>query len=232
MTDVSWQEIIDSYKTARFCLWCPKHVDNWSRDDKKGYYHLWFAYYHAENAKEKRQLWYGRILHMMAWEYQHSAQLYVVINRYLAPCLEAYKAAMNTDEKPTDEEYKQAQELYEHYAYQLDNCCSKNYDKSCTFITGWDDSSDFQFHDSEFVSFSQDKGTATLKLKYYDLIATFVFDDVVEAAVLSIDPQYTWIDDFNCYTARHDQTQLVFDIGSIKIQCKSITMTCNKSSEA
>ena len=228
MTDVSWQDIIDSYNTARFCLWCPKGTGYWSRDDKKGYYHLWFAYYHAENAKEKRQLWYGRILHMMAWEYQHHEQLYTVLNRYLKPCLEAYKAAMNTDEKPTDEEYKQAQDLYDYYAYKFDNCCSSNYEKSCTYITGWDDSSDFQFHDSKFIAVTQDKETATLRLEYDGIFATFVFEDVIEFTARSIDPECTWIEDFNCYPARHDATQLIFDIGYIKIQCKKITITYDK----
>ena len=54
--DETWSSILEDYEAAKFALWCPDHLGNWRRDDDKGYYHMWKAYYAAITAEEKEPL--------------------------------------------------------------------------------------------------------------------------------------------------------------------------------
>lgn len=48
-----WDRIIENYKIARKCLVYSRGTDCWTRQEDKGMYHLWSAYYTALNAEEK-----------------------------------------------------------------------------------------------------------------------------------------------------------------------------------
>ena len=52
MDDI-WKVIAEDYETAKKCLWCTKHAGNWFRQEDKGRYHLWKAYYVATQAETK-----------------------------------------------------------------------------------------------------------------------------------------------------------------------------------
>lgn len=221
-----WDEIIKEYKAARYCLWCPKHCGNWSKNEDEGYYHMWRAYYLAKSSDVKQALWYARILYMVASEQQKSQSEYILLNRYLKPCMDAYAKAIQSGEAPSDAEYKNAKFLYDYYIHQEVNTKSSEeiLNKAYSYIDGWSSELDFQFHDSKVLGFSHDGSTAQLKLQYDETTVALLFEDVYEIKVLSVDPQCTWISEFYCYPTFHNDSLYIFDVGFYKIQCKKIML--------
>ena len=102
MDDI-WIAIAEDYETAKQCLWCPKAC-NWFRQEDKGRYHLWKAYYAATQAETKENLLYARILMMMNDE-QYNAWEHDRFRKYVASAKEAYEVAIREGGKlPTAKE--------------------------------------------------------------------------------------------------------------------------------
>lgn len=227
----SWDTIIEDFKKARYCLCCPKHTNNWGRNEKDGYYYLLKAYHFASNAKEKMPQWYARILYLMASENRFKQGDYVILHQYLKPCVEAYKEALSNGVKVSELEVKYATEMYEEYLY-VESCrenTDENYTKSCSYIEGFTIDDKFAFHDSKPISFTHDETSAQLVLKYDDEIRTFVFEELYSVDVASTDPETVWIFDFHCYPARRDSALLVFDVEYYKILCGKIKCISNST---
>ena len=219
-----WDTIISDYKEARHCLWCPKNANNWHREENRGYYYLWKAYHFAEEASKKRPLWYARILYMMACEQQYKQHAYDILNKYLKPCVEAYEEAMLGTEQPSKQEVESATYLYDRYAHDESHrrYTAENCDEAHALIEGLAEMPNFQFHDSQVISFSHDKETARLTLDYDGITITLLFEDVSEVFVYGADPYVTYISDFYCYPAFQADTCILFDIESYKIRCGKI----------
>ena len=92
MNDI-WNSIANDYEEAKKCLWCPKNSGVWYRDEDKGMYHLWRAYFEAVQATTKDDLLYARVLMMMNDE-QHNLHEYTRFHKYIAPAKEAYERAI------------------------------------------------------------------------------------------------------------------------------------------
>lgn len=229
----SWETIISDYKEARHCLWCPKHTNNWRREENRGYYYLWKAYHFAEAAQEKRPLWYARILYMMACEQQYKQHRYSILNRYLKPCVAAYEEAKLGTEQPTKQEVESATYLYKQYSYEQSrrSYSEENEAKAYALIEGLSDVPDFQFHDSQVIAFSHDKETARLTLNYEGITITLLFEDVAEVSVYAVDPYVAYISDFYCYPVFHADACILFDIESYKIRCGKIRVESSSDAE-
>lgn len=215
----SWETIIDDFKKARYCLCCPKHTNNWGRNEKDGYYYLLKAYHFATNATEKLPQWYARIMYLMATENRFKQSNYEILNLYLKPCVEAYREAASSGVKVPELEVKYATEMYDEYMY-VASCredTDENYIKSCSHIEGFSIDDKFAFHDSKPISFTHDNTSAQLVLKYGDEVRTFVFEDLYSVEVYSTDPETTWISDFHCYPVCRDSSLFVFDVEFYKI---------------
>lgn len=224
--DAVWTEIVEEYKTARHCLWCPKHSGNWSRDENKGYYHLWRAYHLASSAETMHPLWYARVLFMMASEQRYKQSDYIILNSYLRPCMAAYAEATQNGDMPSDDEYENAKYLYDYYSHQEANTGSsvETTERAYSYIEGLNLELNFSFHDSKVLGFSHDCDSAKLYLQYGETLITLLFEEVYEIKVSSVDPEATWILDFDCYPTFHNAQLLIFDIGFYKIQCRKISV--------
>ena len=51
-----WKQISKDYEIAKNCLWRHDKIKNWHRDEDKGFYHMWKAYYSALTQEEKELL--------------------------------------------------------------------------------------------------------------------------------------------------------------------------------
>ena len=219
-----WETIIADYKEAQFCLWCPKHCNNWRRQENRGFYYLWKAYHFAEEAQEKRPVWYARILYMMACEQKYKQHSVDILNRYLKPCIAAYEEAKRGDEIPSKLEVERATYLYKEYEYERSCYSDENAEKTYARIKGLSEIPDFQFHDSQVVAFSHDKETARLTLEYEGLTITLLFENVAEVSVCGVDPYVAYIYDGYCYPVFHADACLMFDIEAYKIRCGKISV--------
>ena len=219
-----WDTIIADFKEARNCLWCPKHCNNWSRKENRGYYYLWKAYHFAEEAQEKHPLWYARILYMMACEQQYKQHRHDILYKYLTPCVAAYEEAKLGTEQPTKQEVESATYLYKQYSYEQSrrSYSEENDAKTRALIKGLSDIPEFQFHDSQVIAFSHDKETARLTLDYEGITVTLLFEDVAEVSVCAADPYVTYIYDCYCYPVFQADACILFDIEAYKIRCGKI----------
>ena len=107
-------EAFDSF----FCyllrfFWCRKNASGWHREEDKGTYHLWKAYYEASNSDEKDYLLYARILMMMYHDRQHIEYSYTCFHKYIAPAKEAYDKAIADGYIPSDKEIEKVKYYFE-----------------------------------------------------------------------------------------------------------------------
>ncbi len=219
-----WDEIIDEYKLARNCLWCPKHSGDWCREENEGYYHLWRAYHLATSCGIKQPLWYARILYMMASEHQYKQSDYVILNTYLKPCMEAYAKAEEMNEAVSSKEKETAEQLYKLYLHNQTHTRSteENYAAAYSRIEGLPSDTEFQFHDSRVLDFTHDTSSARLTLQYEKITITLLFEDVDEIKVSADELDIIWISEFYCYPSFYSETRIIFDIGFYRIVCGKI----------
>ena len=222
MDDI-WKAIAEDYDMAKQCLWCPKHACNWFRQEDKGRYHLWKAYYAATQAETKANLLYARVLMMMNDE-QYNAWEHDRFRKYVAPAKEAYEAAIReVGKQPTAKEMEKVNFLYDSLQYVLKKTenTSEQVIEAYKLIEGLNDVQDFCFHDSKPIWFEHTSETARLKLDFDGLVVTFEFEGLVDIEVNG-DPTTNWINDFYCYPAFHNKDLLKFDIGYYRILCEKI----------
>ena len=217
-----WKKSEEDYKIARYCLCCPKHSNNWHRDEDKGMYHLWNAYYAAIQAETKEHLLYARILMLMANQ-QHIDD-YTCFRKYIAPAKEAYEKAIESEgNKPAEKELKEVNWLYESLEYKLKKTedTEEAYIDACKLIEGLTSIKDFYFHDSKPIYFEHTEKNAKLKLDLNGKVVLLIFEELIDIEING-DPLCNWINDFYCYKEFYYDTTLRFDIGHYKITCKKI----------
>lgn len=217
-----WETIWEDYKKARFVLWCPKHCNDWWRDEETGYYYMWKAYYTAKNAETKENLVYARVLAMMASELSFKIHDYERLHKYIEPALKYYRLAENSEHKPSHKEVEIVQRDYDYLTYRF-ACEDMPYDEQVKLIDGYEKLSKFGFHDSKVIFFEHNENTARMKLQYDSMIVTFIFNDVWDIKI-DTDIGITWINDFYCYRQFWDRNKFVFDIGFYKIYCSRIAV--------
>lgn len=222
--DGIWETILSDYKIAKQCLWCPKHAGYWYREEDRGMYHLWKAYYAAIQADTKENLLYARILMMMHDE-QHHADKYDRFHKYVAPAKEAYEKALLEDRKPTGKELEKVNFLFDSLSYVLKKRenTEEQYRDAYALIEGLDEIPDFQFHDSKPIWFEHTSENAVLKLNFDGVIVTFRFEVLVDIEVNG-DPVCNWINDFYCYRLFPGDKLIRFDIGYYVIHCEKISV--------
>lgn len=217
----TWIQISEDYKTARFALWCPRHHNNWSRDETKGYYYMWKAYYAAINAEEKEPLVFARILVMMGDEMNYKQGDHTRLYKYYLPAKEQYELAVKAGLKPSDKELEKVNFYTNMLTYQFE-CEGRNYDEQLSLIEGHEKLKDFGFHDSKVIFFSHDKTSAVMKLKYNnEKVLELHFKDIYDIEIHT-DPVCNWINEFYCYPMFSCKDRLCFDIGFYKIICTKI----------
>lgn len=216
-----WTQIFEDYKVARYALWGSKHLSNWSRDETKGYYHMFKAYYEALNAEEKEPLVFARILVMMGDETDCKQSDYTRLHRYYLPAREQYELAVKAGLKPSDEELEHVNLYTDMLVYQFE-CEDKNYYEQLSYIEGHERLTDFGFHDSKVIFFSHDKTSAVMKLQYdSEKVLELHFEDIYDIKIHT-DPVSDWINEFYCYPLFSCKEQLIFNIGFYKIICTKI----------
>ena len=224
MKDGNWPEIIDHYKKARDCFWCPEGVHTWHRDDENGYYHLWTAYHMAQKSEEKDHLWYARILYMMANELRCKFHVYTLFRRYAEPMMKEFALAEQAGTPPAEKELAAATSIYSWMSYDVE-CHSyetNSIEKSFQLIENSELLENFYYTDSVPILFQHTQTSAILKLKNDQMVATLEFTGLYEIHV-DCDPSCNWIEDFFCYPVRKgDSRQIVFDIDFYRITCEHI----------
>lgn len=218
----TWAAILKDYETAKFALWCPEHCGHWGRDENKGYFHMWNAYYAALTATDKEPLIYARILMMMGDEQDCKQSDYNRLHQYYLPAKEQYQIAIDAGLKPTNKEIEKMHLCIDRLSYQFESE-GRPYDEQIAYIEGHEILSDFYFHDSKVVFFSHDEKSACMKLKF-DKTLELRFEEVDEIEI-RIDPESDWIYDFYCYPAFYTDKKYVFDIGFYKIVCSKIVVS-------
>ena len=197
-----WDKIIEDYKIARECLVYSKKKDCWIRQEDKGMYHLWSAYYAAINAEEKNHLYYARVLLLMgqynlAWE--------------------------ENPDCVNSKEVENVKKSYEYYKYIVEKSRIRNdadYYNAIKLLEGHECLDEFSFHDSKFITLECNDQSAVLKLQDGD-IYHFEFSDIYDIE-MNCDPLTAYVSDFAIYQAAPDLETIVFDIEFLKIICKHI----------
>ena len=227
--DEKWKQIHADYKKAKFALWCPKHCNGWTRDGETGHYYMWKAYHQARTTEPKDYLIYARILSMMASESRGKEFDYDRYHKYVKPAADAYHLAVRAGQNPSDKELKYSYYEADKLEYIL-NKRKEPYEDQIRHISGYKLLSDFQFHDSRFVSFEHNDQNALMKLNFDGRVATFLFEDV-DTVTAYFDYDNRWVFDFCCYppfnpdgnTGVRDRG-IVFDIEFYKIVCGKVTV--------
>ena len=221
--DEIWTEIKEDYETAKFALWCPKHCSGWSRDEDKGFYYLWKAYYTALTAEKKEPLLYARILMMMGFQQNNKQSDWERLHRYYLPAKKQYQIAIEAGLNPTDKELEHMRFYTESLSYQFE-CEDWEWEKKIAHIEGHEKLSDFDFHDSKVIFFEREDGIVHMKFRYdRGLTVAIRFEDVYEIQIRT-DPDCDWISEFYCYPAFHNKEMLVFDIEYYRILCSRIVV--------
>lgn len=219
-----WDKIIEDYKIARECLVYSKKKDCWIRQEDKGMYHLWSAYYAAINAEEKNHLYYARVLLLMGWEMYPKSSNYELLNKYYKPAVEQYNLAW--EENPdcvNPKEVENVKKSYEYYKYIVEKSRIRNdadYYNAIKLLEGHECLDEFSFHDSKFITLECNDQSAVLKLQDGD-IYHFEFSDIYDIE-MNCDPLTAYVSDFAIYQAVPDLETIVFDIEFLKIICKHI----------
>lgn len=219
-----WDKIIEDYKIARECLVYSKKKDCWIRQEDKGMYHLWSAYYAAINAEEKNHLYYARVLSLMGWEMYPKNSNYELLNKYYKPAVEQYNLAW--EENPdcvNPKEVENVKKSYEYYKYIVEKSRIRNdadYYNAIKLLEGHEYLDEFSFHDSKFITLECNDQSAVLKLQDGD-IYHFEFSDIYDIE-MNCDPLTAYVSDFAIYQAAPDLETIVFDIEFLKIICKHI----------
>lgn len=221
MSDI-WEEIRKDYTKAKNALWCPKHANGWIREEEKGRYHMWKAYHLACETEPKDFLLFARILSMMADENRNEYSEYDRYKKFVKPAEEAYRKAQEEGQRPTEKELENILFYAESLSYKF-GCEDAPYEEHIKHIQGSELLETFEFHDSKPIWFEQSEQSARLKLKYDSIIATFLFEGLIDIYVEG-DPLSTWISDFYCYPCFHNKDLLTFDLGYYKIICSSISV--------
>lgn len=221
-----WDRIIENYKIARECLVYSKKKDFWIRQEDKGMYHLWTAYYAAINAEEKNHLLYARVLSLMGWEMQAKSSNYELLNKYYKPAIEQYDLALKENPHCVYlKEIENVRKSYEYYKYIVEKSkirTDEDYSNAIKLLEGYECLDEFSFHDSKFISLECDDQSAVLKLQYGD-IYHFEFSDIYDVE-MNCDPLAAYVYDFAIYQVAPDLETIVFDIEFLKIICKHITV--------
>lgn len=221
MNNQKWFEIKEDYDIARISLWCPKEAIEWKRDNDKGYYHLWKAYYAAIEQDEKEELLYARILIMMAREDRNSYfNHYYRFHKYIEPAKDAYDKAIANNELISDKEYEELVRTYNYLTYMLK--LEDGSKESYSLIPGLNELEEFCFHDSKPIRFEHLGDKAELDLEYYEITIRIRFERIFDIR-LECDPVCNWINEFYCYRDFYIPERIVFDIGFYKIVCEAIT---------
>lgn len=219
-----WDRIIENYKIARECLVYSKKKDFWIRQEDKGMYHLWTAYYAAINAEEKNHLLYARVLSLMGWEMQAKSSNYELLNKYYKPAIEQYDLALKENPHCVYlKEIENVRKSYEYYKYIVEKSkirTDEDYSNAIKLLEGYECLDEFSFHDSKFISLKCNYQSAVLKLQYGD-IYHFEFSDIYDVE-MNCDPLTAYVSDFAIYQAAPDSETIVFDIEFLKINCKHI----------
>ena len=219
--DDKWRDIKNEYDLAKIALWPRKGVGNWGRDEDNGLYHLWNAYHMAQEADEKEDLIYARILATMATESCPCISEFNKYNKFVKPSLDAYRRAEKAGLHPSDKELDLITSIAESLDYKL-NCEEAPYEEMLKHIEGYEKLGDFRFHDSKSIHFEHDEHSAKLTLQF-GVIVEFKFDGVLSIETHG-DPAYDYIYDFYCYPCLHDKKLLNFDVDFYKIICSSIAV--------
>ena len=215
-----WVKILSDYNNAKDALWCPKCGKDWRRKEEIGRYHMWKAYHSACEAEPKEYLLFARILAMMADESRISMRDYDRYHKFIKPAVEAYGLAEKAGQHPTGKEVEKIRFAADSINYVLD-CENAPYADHVKLIKGYERLDGFSFHDSKPVWFEHNEKTARLKLKYDGMIATLLFEGIVDIHVDG-DPLTDWIIDFYCYPCFHNKELLKFDVGFYVITCSEI----------
>ena len=217
-----WLEIESDYEVAKSCLWCPKEAIEWKRESERGYYHLWKAYYFAQQEDEKQDLIYARILIMMADEDRENLfNNYIRFHRYIAPAKDAYERAIQNNEVVCDNEYEKLIRTYNYLKYMLN--MEDGSDESYSMICGLNEIEElFGFHDAKPIRFEHIGDNAELDIKYHDTSVRLKFSGIFDIRV-ETDPICDYIGEFYCYRIFDIPERIVFDIGFYEIVCEKIT---------
>lgn len=220
-----WRQIFADYNKAKHALWCPKHSNGWSRDEETGHYYMWKAYHLARITEPKDYLIYARILSMMASESRIGVLEYERYHKYVKPAADAYHLAVKAGQRPSDKELEYSYFEADKLEYIL-NRRDEPDEEQIRNISGYELLSNFQFHDSRFVSFEQTDHNAILKLNFNGCVATFLFEDV-ETVTSYYHCDNRWVYSFYCYpTFNPDGNDIgvVFDIEIYRIVCAKVTV--------
>lgn len=201
-----------------------KETECGTRQEDKGMYHLWSAYYTAINAEEKNHLFYARVLSLMGWEMRPKSSNYELLNKYYKPAVEQYNLTLKENPDCVNpKEMENVKKSYEHYKYIVEKSrirTDADYYNAIKLLEGHECLDEFSFHDSKFISLECNDKSAVLKLQYYD-IYHFEFSDIDDIE-MNFDPFTAYVSDFAIYQAAHDFETIVFDIEFLKIICKNI----------
>ena len=222
MNHSRWLEIKEDYEAAKLCLWCPKEAIPWKINEERGYYHLWKAYYAAQQEDEKQDLLYARILIMMADEDRRNRfDNYTRFHRYIAPAKEAYERAIKNNDEFSDKEYEKLIRTYDYLKYMLD--MEDGSEEAYSMISGLNEIEEpFCFHDAKPKRFEHIGDNAELDIEYHDTTVRLKFSGIFDIRI-ETDPISDYIGEFYCYRNFDILERIVFDIGFYTIVCEKIT---------
>lgn len=226
---MNWDEIKELYEKAKYNLVCPKHVTEWTRDEKNGYFYLWNAYHYATKAYDNNpdHVTFAHILDLLSRESRYHVSDYERLHKYIIPAVTEYEKAMKDGQALYSITYQvRKQEMEElEFKFKHETGDDEIWDEVVSIIENGNllDEHDFYFHDSRPVYFEQKSDKeAILKLEYNREIATLHFLDLEYIEIIT-HPDNNWVGDYYCYRSKGSK-YINFNVGEYSIRCAKIIL--------
>lgn len=225
---ITWDEIRVLYEKAKSCLWCPKNIASWHREEELGWHYMWSAYHYATisdmEVTDHRTL--ARILFMLSHEMDYKTSDYERYRKFLLPAVLEYEKAIACGQNIEDAEFRRVKEESDSLEYRIkyEYETEENLKDILGLIENGNllDEKGFGFHDSKPCYFQNTNKKAILRLEYEGLLATFIFEDVYSIEIKT-DPLTNWVKEWYCYRIK-ETGHIKFSVGDYCIICESVAL--------
>lgn len=225
---ITWDEIRVLYEKAKSCLWCPKNISSWHREEENGWYYMWSAYHYAMisdvEGTDHRTL--ARTLFMLSHELDYKISDYERYRKFLLLAVQEYEKAVACGQNVEDAEFRRVKEERESLEYRIkhEDETEENLKDMLLLIENSNllDEKGFGFHDSKPCYFQHTDKKAILKLEYEGLLATFIFEGVYSIEI-NTDPLTNWVHECYCYRIK-ETGHIKFSVGDYCIICTRVSL--------
>ena len=215
-----WERIEKDYKIARTCLISPTDAKKWKRNENKGNYYIFKAYYNAEKQKEKHPLIYARLLMLMHNLFDRR-NLFLFKN-FLGDAVKYYEQAKAEGYNVADSELSNVISCFKNKEYVSKR--ENNIEVAKEYIKGAKKYKYFPFYDGYPKRFEHTRNEAFLDVGFDGDVYQFHFLGVYSIEIPDTDLCNNYILNCSCYPQREGDDILYFNMQDYNIWCKEVIL--------